>query len=282
MSAATEAAHGEEEHIHLPEPNIWPFILAIFGLPLLPVGAIMLAYPTIETVTGDVLQLQPFGFPTLIVGTVITLISAFGWAGSVIKEKPTMDMMWAQSCLSSAWILFIVSEAAIFFSLFWYYGLKYYDAIGNTSWPPKGTPHIHLVIPAVGTIILFTSSLTCELAHKALLARQRVWSKNWIFLTLALGVAFLGLQGYEWGYLANGYDFHIDSGIIGTLFYLITGFHGIHVVTGLLLLALAYSRLEFGDMDNKRHFSLNAASWYWHFVDVIWVFVFLGFYVTLQ
>ena len=99
---------------------------------------------------------------------------------------------------------------------------------------------------------------------------------------MILGIIFLGFQGYEWGYLMNLYDFTLSTSVISTLFYLITGFHGIHVITGLLLLTLAYSRLEFGDMDNKRHFSFTAASWYWHFVDVIWIFVFLGFYVTLQ
>jgi len=91
---------------------------------------------------------------------------------------------------------------------------------------------------------------------------------------------FMTLQSWEWGHLIAKYGFTPTTNIFGTHFYLITGFHGAHVITGLLLLALVYARLEMGSFDRTRHFSLNAASWYWHFVDVIWVFVFLLVYVV--
>jgi cytochrome c oxidase subunit 3 len=279
MSAAGESAHHDhEEHIHLPEPAIWPLILAI-GIPFIPAGTVILvnADPTSSAFFGW--SWQVIAYPMMLIGAVISLIGGFGWAGMVIREKPTIDANWGNRTLSFAWKLFLISEAAIFFAFFWHYGYMMYKL---DSWPPAGTPPIHLTIPAIGTLILFSSSLTCELGHKAMIAGRKTLCKNWLFLTFLLGVTFLGLQAFEWGYLRSYYNFTVESGVLGTSFYLITGFHGAHVITGLLLLALAYSRIELGDMDRRRHFSLNAASWYWHFVDVIWVFVFLFVYVGLQ
>lgn len=269
----------EEEHIHLPDPSIWPLIVAL-GIPLLPVGTLLLMNADPSQVAFFGASWQSLGLPLIVLGLVVSTIGAFGWAGQVIGEKYTIDISWGSRCLSMAWLLFLVSEAAIFFTFFWHYGYLIYKADGN--WPPEGTPHVHLIWPAIGTVILVTSSLTCELGHKAMLAGKRTLCKNWIFLTILLGLAFLFIQGYEWGYLRAYDNFTISSGVLGTLFYMLTGFHGFHVITGLLLLTLVYARLEMGSLDRKRHFSLNAASWYWHFVDVVWIFVFLGVYVGIQ
>ena len=261
----SHAAHAEEE-IHLPDPSIWPLILAI-GAGLVPISLLMLAYQhgAAGAVGGA--------------GALITLVAAFGWATTVIREKATLDEDWGNRCLSSAWLLFLISEAAIFGAFFGHLGYMMYK---NDVWPPPGTPHIHLSIPAFGSGILILSSITCHLAHTALLVNRRTLSKNWLVVTLLLGLAFVALQGYEWGYLQTYYDFYPSSGIVGTLFYLITGFHGFHVITGLLLLFLVYVRLEMGSFTPKRHFSFNAASWYWHFVDVIWLLVFFVLYVSIQ
>lgn len=271
-------AHHDEEEIHLPEPNIWPLIVAI-GLGFLPVGALLTFNTSPDQILAAGIRAQALGLPVALTGVAIALIGAFGWVGLVIREKPTLDTAWGNRVLSLGWKLFLLSEAAIFGAFFGHYG---YIAYSAKQWPPAGTPEIHLLIPALGTIILVSSSLTCELGHKALLANRRSACKSWLMLTLLLGVAFLGLQGYEWGLLMNYAAFTPQSGVIGTLFYLITGFHGAHVITGLLLLTLVYARLELGSLDRKRHFSLNAASWYWHFVDVIWIFVFLFLYVGIQ
>jgi len=260
------AAHAEEE-IHLPDPSIWPIILA-FGVCLLPVAALFMAYdvPAAGAVAGA--------------GFLVSLVAGFGWAGSVIREKSSLDLEWGNRTLSMGWLLFLASEAAIFGSFFGHLGYMMYKADG--AWPPSGTPHIHLSIPAVGTAILILSSLTCHLAHTSIIAGRKSLCKNWLIATIGLGFAFIALQGYEWGYLQTYFDFYPDTGIVGTLFYLITGFHGVHVMTGILLLFLVYARLEMGSYTPRRHFSFNAASWYWHFVDVIWLFVFLSFYVPLQ
>lgn len=263
---ANAAAHAEEE-IHLPDPSIWPFILAI-GVSLLPLAALFLAY--------DV----PFAGAVGGAGLFVSIVAGFGWAGSVIREKSTIDSAWGNKTLSMAWLLFLASEAAIFGSFFGHLGYMMYKADG--AWPPPGTPDIHLSIPMIGTVLLMLSSLTCHLAHTGIIAGRRTMCKNWLIVTILLGLTFMAFMGYEWAYLQNYYDFYPNTSLIGTLFYLITGFHGLHVITGLLLLMLVYARLEMGSYTRKRHFSFNAASWYWHFVDVIWLFVFLGFYVTLQ
>lgn len=265
--ALGEPGHNEEE-IHLPDPAIWPFIVAI-GAGLLPTGILLM----VHGVAG--------GGAVFGAGVAIVMVAGMGWCTLVIREKTTIDIQWGNRTLSFAWKLFLLSEAAIFGSFFGHYYYILYHIKPGQVWPPAGTPEIHLLIPAIGTGLLVTSSVTCELAHKALLVGRRSLAKSWMVLTLVLGLIFLALQGWEWGIL-GGHNFHPDTNIIGTLFYLITGFHGSHVITGLLLLGLVYARMEMGSFDSKRHFSMNAASWYWHFVDVIWIIVFLTFYVGIQ
>lgn len=267
MADMTHNPNHHEEEIHLPEPSIWPLILAI-GASLLPVAGILFA-------AGSRLAPAVGG-----AGALIAIVSGIGWAMSVIRDKATIDIAWGNETLSSAWKLFLISEAAIFGAFFGHYGYMIYKADG--AWPPAGTPHIHLLIPALGTIILVTSSVTCELGHKALLVGRRSLSKTWILVTILLGLLFIALQGFEWGLLQTAYNFYPNTNVFGTLFYLITGFHGFHVITGLLLLVLVYARLEMGSFTTKRHFSMNAASWYWHFVDVIWIFVFFVIYIGSQ
>lgn len=270
--ANTPHAHDahHEEHIHLPPPSIWPLILAL-GIGLVPFGVVMWHY-----------NAGP-GIPVMAFGAIVSIVSGFFWATSIIKEKADIDLAWGATALSQGWLLFLLSEAAVFGAFFaHYYYLVYHYDFANNHWPPSGTPHIHLIIPAVGSIILVTSSVTCELGHKALLVGQKTLCKTWIYITIFLGLLFLSLQAYEWGYLMYGYNFYPNSSVMGTIFYMITGFHGFHVITGLLFLIVVYARLEMGSFDRKRHFSMNAASWYWHFVDVIWFVVFLTLYVGVQ
>lgn len=264
MASSTD--HHDEE-IHLPEPSIWPLIVAM-GAGMVPIGTLLHMYE------------QPFGIGVLIGGALLALVSGIGWATSVIKEKESIDQKWGADSLSLGWKLFLASEAAIFGSFFGHYFYTWYGSVD--TWPLAGTPSIDLIIPAVGTMVLVTSSVTCEFAHKALILHKRESAKSWLLLTILLGFGFLALQGYEWGYLINSYDFTISTNVVGTAFYLITGFHGLHVVTGLLLLLLVYSRMEMGSFGGKRHFSMNAASWYWHFVDVIWLIVFFTVYIGIQ
>jgi cytochrome c oxidase subunit 3 len=267
MSHAADAS-GHEEHIHLPEPSLWPFAVAI-SAGLIPTGVLF------------TVNQQVFGPAVLGAGLLLTIFCGLGWCTSVIREKHTIDQAWGNQTLSLAWKLFLLSEAAIFGAFFGHYFYMLYHIKPGQVWPPEGTPDIHLIIPAAGTIILMLSSVTCEFAHKALLVSNRSLCKTWMVITLVLGLIFLILQGYEWGVL-GGMGFNLSTNIVGTLFYLITGFHGFHVVTGMMFLFLVYVRIEVGSFDRKRHFSMNAASWYWHFVDVIWLLVFLTLYLGIQ
>ncbi len=276
--ASALATHDhEEEEIHLPAPSIWPLIVVI-GIGHLPLSALLAIYDPMPMVPGTSI---PLWYTSGAFGALVTLVASLGWCTSVIKEKAEIDIDWGRRVLEMAWKLFLLSEAAIFGSFFGAYFYMMYKLEGG-AWPPAGTPHIHLVIPAVGTGILVLSSVTCEFAHKALISGSRSLSKNWIVITILLGLLFIGLQGYEWGLLMGKEGLYPDTNVFGTLFYLITGFHGSHVITGLLLLILVYARLEAGNFTSKRHFALNAASWYWHFVDVIWLFVFFAVYVGIQ
>ncbi len=264
MASSTDQ---HEEEIHLPDPSIWPFVTAI-GFGAVPIGLLLHVYG------------QGYGMGILAGGLLVGTIAAVAWASSVIREKSSIDQKWGADSLSLGWKLFLISEAAIFGSFFGHYFYMWWRHV--EEWPLAGTPQIDLMIPAIGTLVLITSSVTCEFAHKALILNRREACKNWMILTILLGLAFITLQAYEWGYLIYSYGFTVGSNVVGTSFYLLTGFHGVHVITGLLLLMLVYSRLEMGAFDNKRHFSMNAASWYWHFVDVIWLIVFLTVYVGIQ
>jgi len=217
------------------------------------------------------------GIKVFVAGVVLSVIPGIGWVNQIIREKHEMDIFQAAKDLSLSWKLFLISEAAIFGSFFGHYFYTRWHA--GADWPPPGSPHIHLEIPVIGTLILVSSSFTCELAHKALVVGRRGLAKNWMIITLALGVFFLVLQGYEWGYLQAYDQFTVSKNMFATAFYMITGFHGAHVVTGLLMLIMVYARMEMGSFDKDRHFSMLAASWYWHFVDVIWVLVLSSVYL---
>lgn len=280
-AAEMHHADAEEAEEYLPglnpKPSYWPVLLCVV-LPLLPVGALFMIWgsPFYQTI----------GFWMLVVGGALSLIPTMGWAHSVIVDKweGHFGAEAQHKDLALGTKLFFLSEIAIFGSLFAYYfvqrahAIKLTHATGETFWPPAGTPLISPTLPAIGLVILLVSSITAEIAHKALIRGKRGLSKDWLLVTMALGLMFLFIQGYEYGILAAGLNFDATTNWFGTLFYSLTGFHGIHVMTGLIMLMIVYGRLEFGHYNPKRHFSMQAASWYWHLVDVVWVFVFVFVY----
>jgi heme/copper-type cytochrome/quinol oxidase subunit 3 len=205
-----------------------------------------------------------------------------GWCHQVIKEKPIAhDLSQQQKDLFFFTKLFLVSEFAAFAAVFAYFYARAH--IDEAFVPPPG---LHLGNPLVGfaTILLLSSSVTCEIAHHALLAAHKAKTRWMLLSTIILGVIFLGFQGFEYGeFIAAGYGFASmpdeSYNSFMSLFFISTGFHGFHVLTGLVMLTLVYVRLELGHFNPKRHFSMMAASLYWHFVDVIWIFLFLTVYV---
>lgn len=258
----------EAEQIHLPPRSVWPLALSV-GVGLLPFA--LIAWSTGHAITAELLGIS---------GAAVTLVSLMGWAHAVIRDKRE-DVVRERVSLQQEDLklflkYFLLSEAAIFGGLFVHY---FYTRYHLPFWPPDGSPEVHTRGPALATLILMFSSFTCEMGHRAIEKGKKFSCKSWLLVTAALGLLFLGYQGYEWGLLLTHYDFTVETNIFGTMFYMLTGFHGFHVSVGIIFLLLTYGRLELGQMNENRHFSVIATSWYWHFVDVVWVLLFFSLYL---
>lgn len=287
MSASTtvDSAHSDHDHDHdhdhdsvefleslNPPPSFWPILLST-TLALFPFGTLLILW-------GETPFIHTIGYITVALGLVLSLIPTMGWCHSVIVDKWAghFGVVAQGRDLILGTKLFFISEIAIFASIFAYYFVQLYKFTQAGTWPLVGTPaEVHLVLPAAGLIILLISSVTCEFAHKYMAIGKRGLCKDFMIITILLGLGFLAIQGYEWGILLE-HGFTPTTNNFGTVFYILTGFHGFHVMTGLMMLMLVYGRLEIGHYHKDRHFSLQAASWYWHLVDVVWIFVFTGVY----
>jgi len=174
-------------------------------------------------------------------------------------------------------MLFIASEVMFFAALF----AAYFNTKATLPiFPPEGTEFLDPIgLPLFVTILLVTSSFTMQWATNRIRKGDRTGLNRAIAVTLILGVIFLFLQLYDYYTLITVDDFGIDSGIYGTLFYVMTGFHGIHVLGGVVGLAVILSRGLQGQFTKKHHVAVEAVHYYWHFVDVVWVFLFLTIYV---
>lgn len=252
-----------EHHSHDPVPSRWP-IIAAFGIGLIPVGLILQGHGV------------PKGLGLIGVGLAITVFGAGKWWSELLREKFFgRDAVDADSRLKRAFMMFIASEAAIFGAFF---AAIFYARVHASVWPPAGMPHFELVLPAVNTIVLISSSFTLHLAHAALEHKRRDGVIASLLMTIFLGALFLCGQAYEYGYL-NGSAFTLKSGIFGTTFFMLTGFHGLHVLVGLIFLNVVYGAAIRNRITPEQNFPLQAASWYWHFVDAVWICVFTIVYV---
>jgi len=252
-----------EHHSHDPVPSKWP-ILTAAGAGLIPIGLI-------ASTRG-----ASWGVPLLLAGLFLTIIGAGRWWAELLRDSFVgRDLTDADSRLRTAMILFIGSEAAIFASFF---AAIIYSRTHAKVWPPEGMPHFDILLPAINTVILLSSSVTCHLAHVAIEKRNREGVVSALLLTIFLGAIFLCGQAYEYGVL-NGEAFSIKSGIFGSTFFMLTGFHGLHVLMGIIFLNVVYGAVMRGRVTHDQQFPLKAASWYWHFVDAIWIFVFTLVYV---
>jgi cytochrome c oxidase subunit 3 len=169
--------------------------------------------------------------------------------------------------------LAILSEVMLFGALF----AAYFVIRGaSPGWPPPG--HVErpeLVLPGFNTLLLVTSSVTMQLAVRSARVGDRSRLLRWLGLTLLLGAIFIAIQGYEFS--TNG--FGLDAGTFGSTFYILTGFHGAHVLAGAALIAVVANRARLGLVTAEHHTAVEATSYYWHFVDVVWIFLFSTLYV---
>ncbi|WP_071518565.1 heme-copper oxidase subunit III [Geitlerinema sp. PCC 9228] len=171
-------------------------------------------------------------------------------------------------------ILFLVAESMIFLGLFVAY--LTFKAV-NPEWPPGGTPEIDLLLPGINTVILISSSFVIHKGDTAIKRQSNVSQlRLWFGVTALMGIVFLGGQVYE--YFSN--DFGLTDNLFTSTFYVLTGFHGLHVLFGLLLIGGVLVRsLKSGHYNSESHFGVEAAEIYWHFVDVIWIILFILLYL---
>jgi len=133
-------------------------------------------------------------------------------------------------------------------------------------------------IPTINTALLLTSGVTLTISHHALLANNRARAALWLFITILLGAIFMGCQAYEYFHAYTELNLKLTSGAFGSTFYMLTGFHGFHVTMGAIMLAVMLRRLLRGDFTPTHHFGFEGAAWYWHFVDVVWLGLYLFVY----
>jgi cytochrome c oxidase subunit 3 len=218
--------------------------------------------------------------------------------GGLYGDRIDVSYRWAMS-----WFIFseVMFFGAFFGALFWsrLYTVPVLGSLQNAIlwpdfkavWPsiqpgatasPAGIvePFVTMgpwPIPTINTALLLTSGVTLTLAHHALIAGKRGLTVAWMWVTVALGVLFLILQGYEYYHAYHDLNLRLDSGIFGSTFFMLTGFHGFHVFVGMLMLLFITIRIMRGHFTPTRHFGFEGAAWYWHFVDVVW----LGLYVIV-
>lgn len=258
-----DTVHSESAHaVH---GSWWPPILGL-GAGFLPFGFLVLEWGSREA-----------GVILLAFGALVVLFAMSGWVHSVIREKYAVTYDAGEyDWLKNGMKLFLISEGMIFGAFFAHH---FYTRAHFAVWPPAGAPHLGTRLPALATLLLVFSSFTMEWAHKALIKGKRLISERWVLFSLFLGAAFLSIQGYEWGHLHEFDKFVHNKGVFGSQFYAMTGFHGLHVSVGLVLLASCWVRLKLGHFSAGRHFGFLASTWYWHFVDIVWVFLFTTIYL---
>ena len=273
---------------HLVNPSAWPLIGSI--------SAVVLAIGLVTWLKGM------FGLPAgtwwlFAVGMAGLLYTFFGWWSDVIREANRGDHTPVVSIgLRYGMMLFIASEVMFFVAWFWvFFEMALFNEVRTLSaieevrtawgsWPPQGVETLdawHL--PLLNTLTLLTSGTTVTWAHHAIQTGDRKGAKIALLLTILLGMLFTGIQAYEYGEILHENLFFSEdaanSGLYGSAFFMATGFHGFHVLVGTIFLIVCLLRLMAGHFTPKQHFGFEAAAWYWHFVDVVWLFLFAFIYV---
>lgn len=251
---------------HLVDASPWPFLTSMSAL---------------FVTTGSVLKFQDFVYGTelMYLGFILLVLTAGAWFRDITREATYEGnhTTRVQLGLRMGMALFIVSEVMFFFGFFWaFFHASLSPAIEiGAIWPPK---YINVIepwgIPFLNTVILLSSGISVTWAHHAILENNRQQAIISMFITLFLAKIFTILQAYE--YIKS--DFTISDSVYGSTFYMTTGFHGFHVFVGTVLLLIATIRLIKYHFTSKNHFGFEAAAWYWHFVDVVWLFLFIAIY----
>jgi cytochrome c oxidase subunit III len=252
---------------HLVNPSPWPLLGAFAG------GLLA---------TGMVLYMHGSGKLLLILGVLSILGVMFGWWRDVIKEAVVEKAHTpvVKIGLRYGMALFIASEVMFFAAFFWaFFGASLFPKASPTNpdahWPPPGIEVIDpFHMPLMMTMILLLSGVTVTWAHHAIIEGKMKEASKALGITVLLGVMFTFFQGYEYAHAA----FKFTDGIFPSTFYMATGFHGFHVLVGTIFLIVCWIRTSKGHFTPESHFGFEAAAWYWHFVDVVWLFLFVSVY----
>ena len=285
MSAS---AHGAAPYYFVPSPSQWP---AVGSFALLSFG-----FGAAGWVNG-----AAYGPWLLAAGLGILFYMMYGWfrtvahesEGGLYNERVDVSFRW-----SMGWFIFseVMFFAAFFGALFyarvitmpWLGDLDHKSVLWpgfTAAWPnggPAGVVEAFQTIgpwpiPTINTALLLTSGVTLTIAHHALKDNHRGKLKFWLLMTVLLGAIFLAFQAYEYIHAYRDLNLKLSSGIFGSTFFMLTGFHGFHVCVGAIMLAVVLFRILSGHFSPENHFAFEAAAWYWHFVDVVW----LGLYVIV-
>nr|WGU20470.1 cytochrome c oxidase subunit 3 [Parnassius stubbendorfii]WGU45539.1 cytochrome c oxidase subunit 3 [Parnassius stubbendorfii] len=249
---------------HLVDYSPWPLTGAIGVMTL---------------VTGMIKWFHNFNMNLMILGYMIIIMTMYQWWRDICRESTLQGKHTILVSKGLRWgmILFIISEVFFFLSFFWAFfhsSLSPNIEIG-AMWPPLSiTPFNPFQIPLLNTIILISSGVTVTWAHHALMENNYSQTTQSLFITIMLGIYFTILQAYEYFEA----PFTIADSIYGSTFFMATGFHGLHVIIGTIFLMTCFFRHLNNQFSNKHHFGFEAAAWYWHFVDVVWLFLYISIY----
>ena len=291
MSAATP--HGQAPYYFVPAPSRFPVVTAI-GLLLVIFGA------------GQWINGAPWGAYVLLAGFVLWGFTLQQWfrqaigesEGGLYSDRIDLSFRWSMS-----WFIFseVMFFGAFFSALYWtrLHALPNLGSLENAVlwpdfhavWPSSGAGNTGSPagivdpfetmgpwpIPTINTLLLLSSGVTLTIAHHALVAGHRARTIGFMWVTVLLGATFLGFQIFEYHHAYTELNLKLSSGAYGSTFFMLTGFHGFHVFVGMLMLLFITIRLMSGHFTPQRHFGFEGAAWYWHFVDVVW----LGLYIVV-
>jgi cytochrome c oxidase subunit 3 len=256
--------HAPSHPYHLVNPSPWPLAGAV--------AAFITAY-------GAVTYFHDRNAPwVLLAGFVLVLLTMVGWWRDVVREAQVEHAHTevVRHGLRVGMVLFIASEVMFFAAFFWAF---FNGALGVnpqvTEWPPQGIQPMHTwTIPFLNTLILLSSGYAVHRAEHGLKVGHRNVLKLGLLIGVVLGALFLSLQIYEYGEATFGFT----QGVYPSVFYMATGFHGFHVFVGVCFLTVCLLRALRGDFTPQQHVGFQAAAWYWHFVDAVWLFLFVWVY----
>jgi cytochrome c oxidase subunit III len=285
---ATTTTHGKQAHYSVPQPMAWP-IMGSFSLFLMALGAVF------------VFNGMKGGWVSIAAGFMLLLYMMVRWFGDVIRESEggqyghweDVSFRWGMSFFIFSEVMFF---AAFFGALFWARVVSVPDLASiehnallwpgyAAHWPNAGpafveafTPMGAWGLPAVNTILLLSSGVTITFAHWNLLENNRGKLLLWLGATVLLGIAFLICQAVEYVHAFHELNLTLKTGVYGSTFFMLTGFHGFHVTIGAIMLTVIWFRCLKGHFKPDHHFAFEGVAWYWHFVDVVWLGLFIFVY----